>query len=114
MKNKLSEILSASFPIGIAKITNKRGFYCAHIPLLPSQYRDEKKRLVLTGNQVIVIASAVGGFYGFFETVAKARDYKSKSWYETTVKKHFETGKSAVKVAEKLSANSKVFQVKSK
>lgn len=100
MKNKIESILASKFPI--QKFEAKPKFISALVPLLPNQYRNESKDLVLTGNQWIFIGKAKGGWYGIIETCAKVRNFRCKNFNETKVNKTVETGKTALEVAKKL------------
>lgn len=100
--NPITKILSKKFPVGIAKVTSKKDFYCLHIPLIPSMYRDDQKNFVLTGNQIVTVANANGGVYGTVETVAKIRKYRTKEFYLGTVNETIVMGKTMLDVATNL------------
>jgi len=102
MNKNITKILSSKFPIDVAKITNKRNFYCLSILLQPTLNRNKNKDLVLTGNQYVVIANALGGAYGYVETFAKVRPYRSKYFHETGINKKVFTGKNMEDVANQL------------
>lgn len=98
---KITQILAEKFPI-LTKPVNKNGFYHLLVPLNPTMYRDEKRNLILTGNQHITIASGIGGFYGIVSTNAKVRKYRTKNFNETEVNKIVVIGKTAESVAWQL------------